>query len=514
MIGIRMESTIWERMANGKVTFHVIHDEHVAELDRLLRPMIRDAQALGKQDLLQQLWNLRLAVHQTLLTFDAAPLGLEAIATSIANAPELRNHRTGLVTAMELLVGKTSNPKKEVIDSIYCGLGPHEAITIWNCRLPERAFPGWPEGTIKLLENEYGTGQFEVIGGRRSLPAIGSQLVLPSPLHRSTPAEIHALLLRPGRWESVHILRYSTNIENHEFTRSALEDPPVQPWLGKWTMDVLDHGQPATPLTPAIDDEPPLPDDILFFQDIFGREEPSHEEPVDACLVRLSSSFYVAFPSDAMVRLLNGSKEWVSTSDLEEGDLIPVRTDNPDRQRHSLEAAAEDRLGGRNHAGSIKARLREWKQVVRTCLNRHGETRFRQLFDRFSGGESEAWRSDAWSSEDVWAPRSRKGFRALILATHELGFFLNEPDIEAFTRSNWSDVQQLRNAHRQAGRDQISQLDGQLEEQMTQRDEWKEGDEVSLVDGGRKYQVFEVLSVSNIGKRDPNQLERLRKWQG
>lgn len=507
MIGMEMEAGIWRQAKRSKAVFHVVHDADVSSLDRLIS--LSMARAADNRTLAKDLWNLRLSILQTLLPLGAPQLGLKDIADRVLSAREVRDLRTELEAVLKTAFGKGENPKKAVIDGLFCD--SNEGIEVWN--RPWNQSPlGWPPGIQTVLDKEYGT-RLSVIAGIRDLPDAGSQLILTSPLQgkRFPPANA-AKLLRPGRWTSVHILRYAVSIEADVFTRCAL-DPPLAPqvWCAEWDVQdstvgdssgLADQGSATAP-APAdnYDDIDP--------QRIFGAAESATGEPARACLVRLSSAFCVAHANDDQVPLLNGRREWIPVLDLVEGDLIPVGIDDVDRQL--LEQGATARMG-RDNVAAVRRRIGGWKQVVRTCLIKNGQARLRNEFNRFAAGNSEAWRIDAWSDEKPWAPRSKKDFKALILAAHAFGFFLDEDDIGQFIANSWRDVQSLRNAHRLAGRDMVNRLEDELEQEVAMRDEWKAGDEVGFENGGRKYRVCEVVGVSDAGMLYPGQLRRLKKW--
>lgn len=507
MINMDVETRIWRTAEKADVFFYVIHDAVVLELDRLLRASI--PLAAGNRTLMKDLWGLRLTILQTLLPLNASRLALKDIVERVVSAHELRDLRPGFETALSVALDAKGNAKKAVVDDLFCE--NDQDIDVWN-RPWNQPPPGWPSEMKVLLDSEYGI-RLRVIAGIRELPDAGSQLVLVSPLQaRQFPLANAVRLLRPGRWESVHVLRYGIPIEDDSFTRHALR-PSFVPkfWRGEWEIHDLTTGVLQEPKGQGMEvgSGPVDTIDDLDLGTVFGHMDASAGEPVEACVVRLSSGFCVAHANDDQVRLLNRRQEWISVLDLEEGDLIPVGIDDADRQL--LEQVATARMGGEN-AEVVKRRLGGWKQVVRTCLGRHGETRFRNEFNRFAGKDGEAWRDDAWSGERPWAPRSRKDFRALILAANALGFFLGEPDIGKFIVNSWKDVQLLRSAHRLAGRDLAHQLDDELEQLVKQRREWKVGDEVSLESGGRKYRVYEVVAVRDAEMLYPGQLQRLKKW--
>lgn len=508
MISMEMETGIWRQAKRTTAVFHVIHDADVSELERLIRSSL--ARAADNKPLAKDLWGLRLSILQTLLPLSAPELGLKDSAERVINARELRELRPGFEVALQAVLGKEENSKKAVIDRLFCE--SDDGIEVWN-RPWNQSPSGWPDGVQAVLDKEYGA-RLRVIAGIRELPVAGSQLILISPLQgKRFPLANAVKLLRPGRWEFVHVLRYSVSIEDDLYTRCALE-PPLAPqvWCGEW--EVLDsssgESSEAGYQDGHMDSNPDGTDYDLDPHRIFGSMDSSAGEPVSSCIVRLSSGFCVAHANDDQVRLLNRKREWMSVLELEEGDLIPVGIDDVDRQ--SLEQGASARLG-RDNVEALKRRIGGWKQVVRTCLFRNGEVKFRSEFNRFAGGDSEAWRGDAWSDEKPWAPRSKKDFRALILAAHALGFFRDEDDIGQFIVNSWRDVQSLRNAHRLAGRDLVNRLEDELEQEVAMRDEWKAGDEVGLENGGRKYRVCEVVEVRDAGMLYPGQLQRLKKWQ-
>lgn len=508
MISMDVEAGIWRRAEKAQAIFHVIHDAIVSELDGLLRESI--PHAANNRALMKDLWSLRLTILQTLLPLNAPQLGLTDVLERVGSARELRGLRSRFETALSAARDARGNAKKAIIDDLFCE--NDQDIDVWN-RPWNQPPPGWPSEMAVLLERDYGS-RLRVIAGIRELPDAGSQLVLVSPLQAKRFPLAHAVrLLRPGRWTSVHVLRYGIPIENDSFTRhDALRPSFVREfWRGEWEVQDLTTGVPQGPGERATEVESGPMDaiDDLDLERVFGDVDASTGDPVEACIVRLSSGCCVAHAIYDAIRLLNRRQEWISVLDLEEGDLIPVAVDDADRQL--LEEVATNRMGGEN-AEAVKRRLGAWKQVVRTCLGRHGEARFRKEFNRFAGKDGEAWRDDAWSGETPWAPRSRKGFRALILAANVLGFFLGEQDIEKFIVNSWKDVQRLRIAHRLAGRDLAQQLDDELEQLVKQRTEWKVGDEVGLANGGRKYRVHEVIAMHDGGMLYPGQLQRLKKW--
>jgi|GEM_PF-6874459 len=507
MISMDIETGIWRRTEKAKAFFHVIHDATVLELDRLLRESI--PRAAGNRTLMKDLWSLRLTILQTLLPLNAPQLALKDVVERVASTLELRDLRTGFETALSVALDTVGNAKKAIIDDLFCE--SDQGIDVWS-RPWNQSSPGWPSEMKVFLDTEYGA-DLKVIAGIRGLPDAGSQLVLVSPLQATRfPLANAVRLLRPGRWGSVHVLRYGIPIEDDSFTKQALQ-PPFVPkfWRGDWKIQDMTTGilQESKEKGMEVESGPVVTIDDLDLETMFGHMDASAGEPGGACVVRLSSGYCVAHANDDQIRLLNRRQEWIPVLDLEEGDLIPVSIDDADRQL--LEQVATARMGGES-AEAVKRRLGSWKQVLRTCLSQHGELRFKSEFDRFSGKDCETWRDDAWSGERPWAPRSRKDFRALILAANALGFFLGEQDIGKFIVNSWKDVQLLRSAHRLAGRDLVHQLDDELEQLVKQRREWMVGDEVGLENGGRKYRVYEVVAVRDAGLLYPGQLQRLKKW--
>jgi hypothetical protein len=508
MINMDVEAGIWRRAEKAKAIFHVIHDAIVSELDGLLRESI--PHAVNNRALTKDLWSLRLTILQTLLPLNAPQLGLTDVLERVGSTRELRGLRSRFETALSAAGDARGNAKKAIVDDLFCE--NDQDIDVWN-RPWNQPPPGWPSEMAALLERDYGS-RLRVIAGIRELPDAGSQLVLVSPLQaKRFPLANAVRLLRPGRWASVHVLRYGIPIENDSFTRDDALRPSFARrfWRGEWAVQELTTGVPHEPDGQAAEVESGPADTIydLDLERMFGDVDASTGEPEKACIVRLSSGCCVAHANDDPIRLLNRRQEWISALDLEEGDLIPVRVDDAGRQL--LEEVATARMGGGN-AEAVKRRLGAWKQVVRTCLGRHGEAKFRNEFNRYAGKDGHAWRDDLWTGETPWAPRSRKAFRAVILAANALGFFLAEQDIEKFIVNSWKDVQRLRIAHRLAGRDLVHQLDDELEQLVKQRSEWKVGDEVGLENGGRKYRVYEVIAVHDGGMLYPGQLRRLKKW--
>lgn len=507
MISMDLEAQIWRRAKEAKAFFHVIHDPTVFELDGLLRASI--PLAAENRGLMKDLWTLRLTILQTLLPLNAPQVALAHTFERLTAARELRGLRSGFEAVLSTALDAGVNPKKDIIDDLFCGSG--QGIDVWNRPWSQQS-PGWPSEVKDFLCSEYGPG-LRVIAGIRELPDAGPQLVLVSPLQaRRFPQANAVRLLRLGRWASVHVIRYGIHIEDDSFTREALL-PPFTPefWRSGWKIEDSIAGIPQEARGLEIEAGQGMVDaiDDLELETIFGHADANAGEPVGACVVQLSSGFCVAHANDDQVWLLNRKQEWISVLDLEEGDLIPVRIDDSDRQL--LEDVATARMGG-GYAEAVKSRLSGWKQVVRTCLARHGEVKFKSEFNRLTGRTGETWRGDAWSGEKPWAPRSRKDFRALILAANALGFFLGEQDIDKFILASWRDVQFLRNAHRLAGRDLVHQLDDELEQMVREHHEWRLGDEVGPETGGRKYRVYGVVSVRDAGMLYPGQLQRLKKW--
>lgn len=508
MMCMDIESQVWRQAVKPTINFHAIHDQRVSSLDRLFCSAI---QLAGNNRVLRNdLWALRLSVLQTVLPIGSNDVGLAEAITRVMSSHELGTLRANFETALELIRGAGENRKRELLDNLYCE--SNEQILVWN-RPWNRAPFGWPSGIQDVLGDEYGDG-VRLISGIRDLPDVGKQLVLVSPLQGNRfPLANAVKLLRPGRWQEIHVLRYDVAIESDQFTRDAMYSPGA---LQYWCVDlkvadsmignsshseVSDDGIAAEPMDDAND---------LDFGSIFGDVGSGIAEPIGACLVELSSGFCTAYANDHQVRLLNGD-QWIQVLNLKEGDLIPVAVDAGDRQ--TLEEMATTRLGQAN-VTLVRKRIGAWKQVIRTCINRHGEDKLRREFQKRGAGKNPTWREDAWSAETPWAPRSKHDFAALIRSANDLGFFLGE-DVEQFIAQGWRDVQLLRSAHRLAGRDLVSQLEDELERKLQgESSEWNAGDEVSLDDGGRKYVVCEVTFVRDAGQLYPCQLGRLVKWQG
>ena len=349
----------------------------------------------------------------------------------------------------------------------------------------------------------------------RDLPEKGSTLLLVSPLRRDFRPDKAVKLLRPGRWEAIHVLGYAVPLENTSFTRDVLVPPPVlSGWSAEWNIQERTIGDsPQGGDTVRIPTQPlPYPDDEFDPGLIFCNDEPDAAEPVPACVVRLSTGGCVAYAIEDRVVVLNGDHRSLSVTELESGDLIPVAIDDGDRQ--GLEEAATIRLG-QDNVSALKKRIGEWKQVLRVCLATYGEPKLREQFFRRVDRNGSTWREDAWSGDTPWAPRSRREFFSLVDSAKALGFFRDRSDMRAFAADCWRDVQALRNAHRLAGRELVNQLEDVLEQQVRQRQDWAKGEQIGLDDSNasRKYVVHEVQSIHSAGLLQISKLRKLKKWQ-
>ncbi|MDV3257943.1 MAG: hypothetical protein LOX97_09230, partial [Sphingomonas sp.] len=360
MPGIISESDIWRRAANAGIVFHRIHDDCLSRLDRLLGSAIRLAE--NNRELSRILWDVRLSMLQTLLPISASQLGLKEAIGRVIETNELKSLSAEWKVAVQAAFEQVANPKKGVIDDIFCEA---EDIALWN-RPWNSAPKGWPEAMPEILEGDYGKGLC-VISGLRDLPEKGSTLVLTSPLWRHFPPANAVKLLRPGRWETIHVLGYAVPLENSSFTftRDVLVPPSVlSGWSADWTIQERTVGDPPKGGdTEHIQAQPlPYPDDEFDPGLIFGVDESDTAEPVPACVVRLSSGGCVAYANEDRIVVLNGKQRSMSVMELESGDLIPVALNQVDR--HGLVEAATIRLGLSNVL-ELKRRIGEWKQVLR-----------------------------------------------------------------------------------------------------------------------------------------------------
>lgn len=507
MICLDVESQVWRKAVKPTVEFHVIHDDLVSRLDRVLA----DAIPLAGNDrgVRGDLWALRLSILQTFLPLGSDEIGLESIITRVMESQELRPLRSEFESALESVRLAKGNQKSELLDSLYCETD--EEIHLWN-RSWNQPPLGWPSSIRDIFAEQYGE-RVRLIPGIRDLPDAGSQLVLFSPLQGGRfPLASAVKLLRPGRWKGVHVFRYGIAIESDRFTRGALSSPGG---LQYWSVDLkVTESTIGSPRHSEASDNSPDMDSAdganhIDLPGLFGDVDSGASEPVGACLVGFSHGYCVAYANDHQVRLLNCDRR-LQVLDLKEGDLIPVAIDAVDRQ--TLEDMATNRLG-QDNVVSAKKRIGAWKQVVHTCLARHGEGVLHREFRKRVAARNSAWREDAWSAETPWAPRSKHDFAALIHATNELGFFQGE-NVEELIARGWQDVQMLRNAHRLAGRELVSQLEDELDRRLQEESgQWSAGDAVSLDDGGRKYLVCEVKLVRDAGQLHQGQLGRMVKWQ-
>ncbi|MBN8428101.1 MAG: hypothetical protein J0L65_11595 [Xanthomonadales bacterium] len=493
--------------------------------DGAVSAALAHAKNLDDHDALGFLWELRWKVAQTLLPFGAEPLGL---VQALAQIQPFRVFKRNPDIAEELnqslsrLISTPQNPKAAALEEVFC-TAACSPVFLWH-RPRDSSSPGFPPGTEDLLVHVFGAGALQLLQRRLDLPERGEYFVLTSPLHRDFPEAASKRLLSQVRWHEIHVLSYAVPLEVLEPTRTLLEPPQgLSYWTGQRMVQERNHGSPTIlPRGEVAQAAPSLPLEDLQIQrwmpgNGWVEDHGGAAEPVEAVALKLQGNYVAAYATGSFVRVLNrAGRPEVAVTDLEPGDLVAVLTLGDASQ--TLENITEEKFGGAQALGEHRRNCLSWKVTVETCLRSVGADRLKQKFFASVGNPSAPWNDDAWSNDRLLAPKSLDGFRALIGAVHELGFFRNlsgEGRLESYISECWHGIQSLRGTRRAAGRKINVELSRHLDDLIAQQqNHWfSPGREITLPAINRSYRICEVVAVSDPLLAHPANLERLKTWQ-